>query len=360
MKARSIMSNSAQEIYERMRDSLQDGAAAIEGTFSGNNMLAVANELARTYSQDVEPILPRAFAASAGEEDLDRIGADINLPRKAATYAEVMVTIQGEPGWYSDILAAADSIVFQTGDFQIGESGSAEVRAVCLTAGSIGNVQPGTIRDIKTNGVTLTSVKNEAAAAEGYDEEPDEQYRKRILAKKQKVVTGGNREQYRQWSVSVEGVSKAKVIDLYDGPGTVGVFLVAEGNTTASPDLIEKVSEYIESVRPCGADASVMSAEAVQISVAAAVVLYGTDTENTKAEFTGLLEEYLQDIPFSEKKKTTVSYMRIADLLLKVEGVEDIHSITVNGAASSVILGETQFPVAGLVEITAAEEVQND
>lgn len=353
------MSNTQQEIYARMREGLPDGAAAIEGTFSGNNLLTVANELARIYSQEIDPILPRAFAASAGEEDLDRIGADINLPRKEATYAEVMVTIQGEPGWYSDILVAADSIVFQTGDFQIGESGSAEVRAVCLTAGSIGNVQPGTIRDIKTNGVTLTAVRNGEAASGGYDAEPDEQYRQRILAKKQKVVTGGNREQYRQWAVSVEGVSKAKVIDLYDGPGTVGVFLVAEGNMAASPDLIEKVSEYIENVRPCGADVSVMSAEAVQISVSAGAVLYGTDTENTKAEFTRLLEEYLQDIPFGEKKKTTVSYMRIADLLLKVEGVEDIHSITVNGAGNSVVLDETQFPVAGLMEITAAEEVQN-
>lgn len=88
-------------------------------------------------------------------------------------------------------------------------------------------------------------------------------------------------------------------------------------------------------------------------------MLYGTDTENARAEFTKLLEGYLQDIPFGEKKKTTVSYMRIADLLLKVEGVEDIHSITVNGTGSSIILEETQFPVVGLVEITAAEEAQN-
>lgn len=353
------MSNSSQEIYERMREGLPDGAAAIEGTFSGNNLLTVSNELARVHSQEIEPLLPRAFAASAEREDLDRIGADINLPRKEATYAEVMVTIQGEPGWYSDILVSADSIVFQTGDFQIGEAGSVETRAVCLKAGSIGNVQPGTIRDIKTNGVTLTSVKNEKAAAEGYDVEPDEQYKQRILAKKQKVVTGGNREQYRQWAVAVEGVSKAKAIDLYDGPGTVGVFIVADGSMAASSDLIEKVSEYIESVRPCGADVSVMSAEAVQISVSAGVILYGKDTENTQAEFTRLLEGYLQDIPFGEKKKTTISYMRIADLLLKVEGVEDIHNITINGADNSVILEETQFPVVGLVEITVAEEVQN-
>ncbi len=353
------MSNTQQEIYARMRAGLPDGASAIEGTFNGNNLLTVANELARIYSQEIDPILPRAFATSADEEDLDRIGKDIGLPRKEATCAEVMVTIQGEPGWYSDILVAADSIVFQTGDFQIGESGSAEVRAACLTAGGIGNVQPGTIRDIKTNGVTLTAVKNESAASEGYDVEADGQYRQRILAKKQKVVTGGNREQYRQWAVSVEGASKAKVIDLYDGPGTVGIYLVADGGLAASPDLIEKVSEYIESVRPCGADVSVMSAEAVQISVSAGAVLYGTDTENARAEFTKLLEGYLQDIPFGEKKKTTVSYMRIADLLLKVEGVEDIHSITVNGTGSSIILEETQFPVVGLVEITAAEEAQN-
>ncbi len=353
------MSNTQQEIYMRMRNGLPDGASAIEGTFSGNNLLTVANELARTYSQEIEPMLPRAFAASAEEEDLDRIGEDINLPRKEATCAEVMVTVQGAPGWYSDILVAADSIVFRTDDFQIGESGSTKVRTVCLTAGSIGNVQPGTIRDIKTNGVTLTAVINEEAASEGYDVESDEQYRQRILAKKQKIVTGGNREQYRQWAVSVEGVLKAKAIDLYYGRGTVGVFIVADGGNVASPDLIEKVSDYIEGVRPCGADVTVVSAEAVQISVSAELMLYGTDTENVRTEFVALLAGYLRGIPFGEKKRTTVSYMRIADLLLKVDGVEDIHSITVNGTNQSVTLEEIQFPIAGIVEIIAYEEAQN-
>lgn len=353
------MSNSQQEIYMRMRDGLPDGASAIEGTFSGNNLLAVSNELARTYSQEIEPMPPRAFAASAEGEDLDRIGKDINLQRKEATYAEVMVTVQGDPGWYSDIIVAADPILFRTADFQIGESGSTEVRAVCLTPGSIGNVLAGTVRDIKTNGVTLTAVSNAEAASGGYDVEEDAPYRERILAKKQKIVTGGNREQYRQWAVSVEGILKAKAIDLYNGPGTVGVFVVADGSQAAPPDLIEKVSEYIESVRPCGADVTVMSAEAVQISVSAELMLYGTDTENVRTEFTVLLAGYLTGIPFGGKKKTTVSYMRIADLLLKVDGVEDIHSITVNGTDRSVILEEIQFPVAGIVEITAYEEAQN-
>lgn len=353
------MSNSAQEIYKRMRDGLPDGETAIEGTFSGNNLLAVSNELARTYSQEIEPMLPRAFAVSAEEEDLDRIGSDINIIRKEATCAEVTVVLQGEPGWYSDILVAADSILFRTQDFQIGESGSAEVRAVCQTSGSIGNVKAGTVRDIKTNGVTLTAVNNPEAAAGGYDVEGDEAYRERILAKKQKTVTGGNREQYRQWAMAVAGVAKAKAIDLYQGRGTVGVFIVADGNAVAPPELIETVSDYIEGVRPCGADVSVMTAEAVQISVSAELILYGTDTENVRTEFISLLTGYLQSIPFGEKKKTTVSYMRIADLLLKVDGVEDIHSITVNGAGQSVILEEIQFPVVGTVEIAAVEETQN-
>lgn len=349
------MNNSSQDIFMRMRDLLPDGAAATEGTFSGNNLLAVSNELARIYSQEIDPLLLRAFAVEAEGEDLDRIGADIDLGRKEATCAEVAVTITGDPGRYSDILVAADAILFKTDDFQIGESGTAEARAVCLTAGSIGNVQPGTIRDIKANGVPLISVKNIEAAAEGYDEEDDGLYRQRILAKKQNVVTGGNREQYRQWAISVEGVDKAKVIDLYDGPGTVGVFLVAEGNKPASPDLIGKVSGYIEGVRPCGAGVLVASAEAVQISVSAEVVLYGTDTENVQAEFIKLLERYFEEIPFGQKK-TTVSYMRIADLLLKVDGVEDIEHLTVNGIEKSIILEEIQFPIAGLIEIAAVGE----
>ena len=76
-------------------------------------------------------------------------------------------------------------------------------------------------------------------------------------------------------------------------------------------------------------------------------------------EFAALLAGYLRGIPFVEIKRTTVSYMRIADLLLKVDGVEDIHSITVNGTNQSVTLEEIQFPIAGIVEIIAYEEAQN-
>ncbi len=349
------MSETAKSILKRMKNSLPDnGASAIEGTFTGNNLLAVSNELGRIYSQDIDTLLPRGFAQTATGDDLDKVGQDDGVFRKEATYAEAIVTISGTPGRYSGILVGADNIRFLLDDFVIGTSGTADVRAVCQIPGTGGNVSAGTIKEIKTQGTTLDTVINNQAAHGGYERESDKEYRERILDKKQKIVTGSNRESYRQWALSVSGVSKA--IDVFNGPGTVGVYIIANNNVVGDTELLEKVFEYIESVRTVGANVSVMYAEPLQINVTATVVLgEGAGIANVKNDFINLLSDYINDFPFIYKRKAIFSFMKTADLLLQVDGVADVTDIVINDLDSSITLEETQFPVVGEVTIQEAE-----
>lgn len=351
------MSETSKNIFERMKNNLPDnGASAIEGTFTGNNLLAVSNELGRIYSQDIDTLLPRGFALTASGEDLDRVGSDEGIFRKEATYAETIVTISGTPGRYSGIWVGADNIRFLLDDFVIGTSGTADVRAVCQIPGMAGNVPAGTIKEIKTQGSTLDTVINNQAAHGGYEQESDKEYRVRILDKKQKIVTGSNRESYRQWALSVSGVSKAKAIDVFNGPGTVGVYIIANNNIVGDTELLEKVFEYIESVRTVGANVSVMYAEPLQINVTATVVLEeGACIANVKNDFIILLSDYINDFPFIYKRKAIFSFMKTADLLLQADGVADITDIVINGSDSSITLEEIQFPVIGEVMIQEAE-----
>ncbi len=344
------MGETFKSILERMKNGLRDGASAIEGTFTGNNLLVVADELARIYSQDIDMMLARAFAKTAEGDDLERVGDDIAISRKAATCAEAELTVTGSPGRYPGLLVSADGILFLTDGFVIGNSGTADVRAICQTPGPAGNVPAGTIKDIKTSGVTLTAVINTEAACGGYEQESEEDYRRRILEKKRNIITGGNKENYRQWALSVPGVRKAKVIDLFRGPGTVGVYIIADGNKTPDTGLIEKVSAYIETVRPCGADVTVLSAEPLQIDIVATVVLSeGIGLENVRNVFMELLSHYMDSFPYIYQKKMIFSYIKVADLLIQIEGVEDVANITINGESHSITLQELQFPTLGVV-----------
>ena len=349
------MSETFMGIFSRMKERLPDGALAIEGTFTGNNLLTVADELARMYSQDIDTLLPRAFADSAQGSDLDSIGEDIGVVRKPATCAEAMVTVFGEPGSYTGILAAADNLLFWLDDFTIDASGMAVVRAVCQTPGQAGNVPAGAIRAIRTSGVTLASIINTTAAMGGYDGEADQDYRARILAKKRNPVTGGSREDYRQWALSVPGVGRAKVIDLFAGPGTVGIYIIAADATPAQSELLETVYGYIETVRPCGAHVEVLPASPLQADVEATVVLAeGVSLTDVREGFLMRLGEYMESFPFIYKKTAILSYMKIADLLIRTEGVVDVTELSLNGQSESITLEEIQFPTMGTITLKEA------
>ncbi|MCM1561963.1 MAG: hypothetical protein NC123_20895, partial [Butyrivibrio sp.] len=125
------MNNDFISILERMKDRIGMEADRREGTWTGDNLQAVANELARIYSEDIESILPQAFVATATGSNLDSACSDYGIARRTATAAEVMVELRGEPGIYQWVQLYAGDIAFTVpGSFTLPPEGSASVRAV--------------------------------------------------------------------------------------------------------------------------------------------------------------------------------------------------------------------------------------
>lgn len=338
------MSNTFTDIYKRIKSNLTGGQSAIEGTWTADNIQAVANELARIYGMDIEPLLGRAFVQTAEGEYLDNACADYGITRNPATYAEVMITVSGRPGGYTGVRVAAYDIVFLLDDFAIPAGGIAIVRAVCSSAGSGGNVATGTVTRVLDNVAGVTAVYNNNPATGGYEEESDDSLRQRVLERIREPSTSGNIADYKKWALEVSGVEKVRVLPLARGAGTVDVVVIADDNTPAPQILIEEISEHIETTRPIGADVLVFSAEPVEIQVKASMVLSdGYTAEAINVFFQPVLEEYLQSVAF---QSSTVSYLRMADLLFSCDGVEDIISYTINNGTVSVGLTERQFPVA--------------
>lgn len=345
--------NSFTGILNRMKDRLETEADRREGTWTADNLQAVANEIARLYSEDIESILPQAFVSTATGENLDLACDDYGIARRSATYAEALLEVSGEPGMYYGLTAYAGEVPFHVPDpFSITGGEPVFVRAVCGTAGEAGNVAAGSID--KASLARVTKVTNPEDARGGYDGESDRELRERTLEHIRTPANSGNIAHYIQWAKEVPGVHKVRVYDLARGPGTVDVAIIADGNVAAPQKLLLEVEGHIEEVRPIGADVRVVSAEAVGLDISAtAIVQKGHTRGSVESSFLPLLQGLCERLAF---QSGTVSYLGIANLLFDCPGVVDIGRYSINGMEKSIQLQAKQFPVPGIVEITVQEE----
>ncbi len=353
------MSRSFKEVLDRMKSRIETEADRREGTWTADNLQAVANELARIYEEDIDTILPQAFVITARGRNLDSCCSDYGITRREATAAEVVIQLQGEPGEYDWLQLSAGDITFTVQEpFTIPQKESGEgvgtvsVRAVCDQTGDIGNVAAGSID--KADDSRITKVTNLEAAEGGFDTESDDALRERTLEHIRTPANSGNIAHYRQWAKEVPGVSKVRIYDLARGPGTVDVVLIADGNEAAPQKLVEAVEEHIESVRPIGADVLVASGQAVGLNVTANVtVKAGYTSESIQNSFYPLLAAHCEAIAFQSR---IISYLGIVNVLFDCPGVIDVSGFTINGETKSLHLQDRQFPVAQMPAIAVYED----
>lgn len=335
--------------YDNMAARLTNPASKIEGSFATDNLRAVAAELDDIKDFQIDYMPNRFFPTLASGDDLTLAAANFGVDRKPAACAEVILTITGDEGTVidSEIKAAAGDLVFCVGEtVTIDAGGVVDVTAVAEEAGSSGNVLPGMINEFIDTYDGLAEVVNNQAASGGADEESDEDLLIRVKARWQAPSTGGNKYDYERWALEVPGVSRAKAFS--HSPGNVTVYIVAANNAKADDSLCGTVKEYIEPLRPVGANVNVVPAEPVTINIDVAVTLLdGHDLESVRDRIISSLRAYLSSISFTA---SVVSYAKLANLMF-VDGVADVNDYTMNGGKSSVPLGVTQFPVEGVFDV---------
>ena len=153
------------------------------------------------------------------------------------------------------------------------------------------------------------------------------------------------------------------MVELAQGPGTVGVTVVDSNMAPASPEIVEACQALLDAQRPVGATVTAAAPGEVELNVSATVVITAATTaEAVKEAFAARLKEYLAGVIRAkygaiyyspeEDPAYTVIYNRILALLLTIDGVENAASLTVNGGTNDVTIQADQVPVAGTVEVT--------
>ena len=350
-------------VKARILSAIQEGQglSSMAGGFADGVSGPVAEEISRVY-QALNAVPSMLFVDDSSGGYIDLVGKQyFNLTRRSGTKAYCKMTFTGTAGLTiprgTQFLTAgglAFSLMAQV-DLDGGGTGSGRLEAA--QAGSVYNVEVGTISRMYINLPGLTGYRNEAAEG-GTDEESDAALLARIRERVQRPPTSGNGYQYRQWALEVPGVGNAKVVELPDGPGTVSVTLVDSNYEPPAEEIVTAVKNHIGEERPIGASVTVAAAKRLNVTVAAAVTLVpGADRAAVEKAFRVGLEEHchsLIDGKFSavyyEPDKDlpyTVLYNRVLAILLNLPGVENFSTLTINGGTKDLTVQKDEIPVLG-------------
>lgn len=340
-------------IMARLLAKVPDTLDKREGSFIWDALSPAALELAEAYIQ-LDLVLQYGFAQTTYGQYLDYRAAEHGLTRKAATKATGQVTITGSSGAIvpaGALFATSAGVQFQTlTEVTIGDSGTATADIEAVEAGAAGNVPAGAITQIPVSIAGVTAVTNPTATSGGTDEESDADLLARLLERVQNPATSGNAAHYKQWALEVSGVGDAKVLPLWDGPGTVKVVIIDSNKQPANAEIVQNAADYIETVRPIGATVTVESATGLEIDVTATVTLAtGAVLADVQAVFEEALTAYLQQIAF---KQNYVSYAQVGSLLLDTPGVLDYSNLMLNNGTGNVSIGDAEVAVLGTVTLS--------
>ena len=344
------MSNTYENIKQRMLDNINSDIDKREGSFTQNMISPISEELAKIYLEQRD-LVNMAFVRNGFFNYLDDKCWEYGVERKIGTSAVGEVTFEGEDGTVisnGTVIYNNDLYYVVLNDADI-SNGKADLVVEAYEMGKKYNVLKNTEFVLKENIQGVNKVYAKEDFKGGTDTETDEELRDRYFNTIKKSYTSGNVAHYETWTLDVNGVGSCKVYPLKNGNGTVEIVITNSDMLGASSELIESVKANIEEKRPIGANVSVVSATEKAINITANITLsVGYELMEVKQLFEEKLKEYLKEISF---KSSYVSTAKLGNLLLDIDGVYDYTDFKVNNAINNVPLEDTEVPKVGTISL---------
>ena len=238
-------------------------------------------------------ITRQIFPDTADTDYLERHAALRGITRRAATRAGGTATLAGTAG---AVLAAGAQIKLgnrfyaTTAEATIGSDLSARVPIAAAEAGEQGNCDTTAGQLMAASAGISSDVM--LSATGGTDAENDASLLSRLLERIRRPPAGGNRHDYKNWALSVDGVSSAYVYPLRRGLGTVDV-AITSANQLPSAETLAAVQNYIDAVRPVTAkNVRVLAPDITRVDVRVRVKLAGADWAAAQREIQAALDAY--------------------------------------------------------------------
>jgi uncharacterized phage protein gp47/JayE len=255
------------QVREIVRD---DITAAVKGvSMVGNSVLRVMSDanagLAHLTLRYIDWAARQFLPDTAETEWLDRHGdiwltnADNSVGRKSAEFARGTVNFTGSSGAVVPIGTRLNSgnaeLSYETTESVVIGDTATPCGVIALYGGKDGNLDEGETLSFDT---TIAGVDGSAIVVVlegGTDEEIDDDLRTRVLLRIREPPMGGDKTDYVQWTLSVDGVTRAWSYPLEMGMGTVTVrFMMddlrAGDDGFPTEEDVARVAAYLDTVRP--------------------------------------------------------------------------------------------------------------
>lgn len=246
-------------------------------------------------------LIKQFFPDTADTEFLEKHAGLRGLRRRNATYAAGKgATISGNP---DAVIAVGLQIKTEDGRFYettesavISASGSAVVAVRSLATGAVQNIKTATKGSFMAApvGVSTDVVLNDVVGAT--NAESDSSLLERLLNKIRRPAAGGNKYDYKDWALEVDGVEQAYVYPLRRGLGTVDITITAD-NGVPSDDTVRRAQEYIDQERPVTAkESKVVKPDVTKVNFNIQVKISGVALNDIKTAINNALRDYFNGL----------------------------------------------------------------
>ena len=246
-------------------------------------------------------LIKQFFPDTADTEFLEKHAGLRGLRRRNATYAAGKgTTISGNP---DAVIAVGLQIKTEDGRFYettesavISAAGSVVVAVRSFATGAAQNIKTATKGSFMAApvGVSTDVVLNDVVGAT--NAESDSSLLERLLNKIRRPAAGGNRYDYKDWALEVDGVEQAYVYPLRRGLGTVDIAITAD-NGVPSDDTVRRAQEYIDQERPVTAkESKVVKPDVTKVNFNIQVKISGVALNDIKTAINNALRDYFNGL----------------------------------------------------------------
>ncbi|WMJ82735.1 baseplate J/gp47 family protein [Oscillospiraceae bacterium LTW-04] len=304
------------------------------------------------------------FGNTATGEWLDRVVGDFGLTREVATYSVRQINCADSAGAAFAVPIGA-RFAIQELTFKItDEITVGSYKAVCEQLGTQGNCYSGAILPLDNIfglGAAVLAVEPLIPAR---DEETDDALRARFYLSVRQTPFGGNKADYREKTMEIDGVGACVVFGAVDGmgAGNVGLIIGDEHQNRTSQTLVDEVQALYgtagDGLAPIGHTVTVATCVDLAVNVSALLVLKsGTSIAVVQPLVETAIRNYIENIAFDSG---VVFYAKlVAEVLGAHDAILDVGGVMMNGKAANIVLEKTfaNYQVSTVGTITVTEVV---
>jgi uncharacterized phage protein gp47/JayE len=359
-------------LLQEVLDNAPDGIDTRQGSIFYDAVSGVIIKIAELYT-DLDLVFTLTQVDTTSGEYLDVKASEYGLTRHAATNAKYNATFEGT--------TPESGERFFTGGqyFVLGKTDSDVLYLEAETAGTVNNgIISGTPAVPVNNIQGLESVSFGEILEYGTDTEEDESLRQRVREKIGGPAENGNKQHYKTWCESYDGVGKARIFPLWNGPNTVKAVLINPLGLPCSNELVADVQNYVdpaengytvtidgvtyavgdglgEGAANLGAHFTAVSALSTVISVSFTAELASSYTvQDAQSAAETAITNYLKNMVLTSEDPADV-VVRVSSIGAIIAGLDpilDYSNLKINDGTANIAPGDNYIPVMGTVTIT--------